>query len=118
MNVTASSTAADDAQLARRLPPGLLRTVLAYEDELVELRAKQPDPNHARQARTERIAQAVQQAAAECRAWLEVNHPRFHASHIRNRIERAGPDRYGLTAVPDLRTIRRALKQLDVVATT
>lgn len=45
---TAPSTAYDDAQLARRLPPDLLRTVLAYENELQRLQAQQPTPDTAK----------------------------------------------------------------------
>lgn len=40
MKTTIGSTAAFDQALARRLPPDLLRTVLAYEDELQRLQAK------------------------------------------------------------------------------
>ncbi|MFK0090177.1 hypothetical protein ACIQUS_23140 [Pseudomonas sp. NPDC090755] len=59
MNTTAGSTSYDDAQLARRLPPDLLHTVLAYEDELERLRAAQPDPAHARRCRTDKIEALV-----------------------------------------------------------
>lgn len=48
MNTIAPSTGQDDAQLARRLPPDLLRTVLAYENELQRLQAQQPTPDTAK----------------------------------------------------------------------
>ncbi|MNJ49782.1 hypothetical protein D3C77_450330 [compost metagenome] len=62
LDATAGSTAATDTAVKLYLPSTEAATVLAYLDRLQALETKQPDPAHARAARSDRIEALVLEA--------------------------------------------------------
>jgi hypothetical protein len=111
MNTTHESTALDDAQLARRLPPDLLRTVLGYEDELERLRATQPDPAHARAVRTQDIEKLVLLALDNATLFADVmavNHA-FRVDKVLKHLNKHKDDRYKIKKAPSRAKIREVM---------
>ncbi|MFG0320995.1 hypothetical protein ACF8EF_01425 [Pseudomonas sp. zjy_15] len=72
LDTTAGSTAATDTAVKLYMPPAEASRVLAYLDRLQALEAAQPDPAHARAARTERIEALILEALGNATLHAEV----------------------------------------------
>lgn len=110
-------------QLARRLPPDLLRQVRGYLDELQRLQAKQPDPDkitakkdraaHARESKTRRLHAAIDAMIEGHRpqlvAWTGSRYSR--AIWAKKQIEAKADDK---TLVPSWRYIDDYLNTLQI----
>lgn len=111
MKTTIESSDAVAARTAQ-FPPELAKCANSMFEELQRYRDNAAgSARTAREARSSRLVAGIRQAASDIAASLRVQHPRFHASMVWHRIDKKKPAYYGLEAVPDLRTIRRALKQ-------
>ncbi|MCX2816003.1 hypothetical protein OO307_18715 [Pseudomonas sp. DCB_E] len=129
MNITAGSTAYDDAQLARRLPPDLLLTVLAYEDELQRLQALPARKTKlmrqvkidAALAKDADLQAAIAKVLEIKRKSIKGKKQKDRASFIQTQLE-STPIEYGLPAdyadtarQKDIRLIRKVLREWEKI---
>lgn len=113
MGITAPTTASDDQNRARRLPPDLLHRTNTLLDELERLRAEvqrlTPDHAHARKCRTNAIESLVLLALDNATLivdMLDVSRCR-RTKKVREHL-RAHPERYG-DKVPSHDSVRKVL---------
>jgi len=110
-STTLPSTAALPAAIKATLPSAQADLALDLFDELQRYRDNAAGAARiAREARSSKLDEAIEQAAVDIAPALRVVHPCFHAKKVQQRITKKGPAHYGLDGVPDLRTIRRVLQ--------
>lgn len=126
MSSTSTSTAADDQQRARRLPPDLLARTNKDLDELCQLRAKQAEAKqrgqHAGSARAARVQRAIlamaQDRALQLSNWTGTDHAR--AIWLQGQIKAAIKDHNGmwqqLRKPPHWTTIDKVINSLHDVS--
>lgn len=126
---TTPSTAYDDAQLARRLPPDLLHTVLAYEDELQRLQALPAQQAErmrqvkvdAAQVKDADLQAAIAKVLEIKRKSIKDKKQKDRASFVKSQLE-STPVEYGLPAdyaetarQNDIRLIRKILRDWEKI---
>lgn len=108
ISATLESTSRDDVAIRLLLPSALADRVLAYEDELERLRARLPDPAHARQCRTTELELPISNAIEAIRARLEAMHQTFRVSTVLDHLWKYRA-KYGITRLPTRAVVQRVL---------
>lgn len=112
LDTTATSTAATDTAVRLYMPPAEASRVLAYLDRLQALEAAQPDPAHARAARSDRIEALVLEALGNATLRsdvLEAPHRKRVSVVIAHLRENAA--RYRIKKPPCRETVCNILKK-------
>lgn len=124
LDTTAGSTHAVNVAVLAYMPPAEAATVLAICDlyqaqqtELQHLRARQPDPTHARQCRTTELELPISKAIKAIRARLEVMHQTFRVSTVLNHLWKYRA-KYGITRLPTRAVVQRVLIKHGLYAIT
>ncbi|MFG0765683.1 hypothetical protein ACF8Q9_02155 [Pseudomonas sp. TYF_15] len=112
LDLTPGSTHATDAAVKRHLPEAEASRVLAYFDRLQALEAKQPNPAHARAARSASIEALILKAlnSATLRADLAAVAPCYRVSKVISHLNRYSA-RYNIEKAPCRKKVHEVLQQ-------